>query len=79
MFEVQKMNLRTKKLFSWGLISFLTTTAITYVFVGNWFQTIFIATILVLLEIFELAFLERKQIVKISCTSRVILEEMVRK
>lgn len=58
------MNLRTKKMLSWGLISFFTTTTIAYVFVGNWIQTTIIATISVLPEIFDFAFLEKNKISK---------------
>jgi hypothetical protein len=73
------MDLRTKKTFSWGLISFFTTTAIVYVFVGNWVQTIIIATVSVLPEIFDFAFLENKEIIQISRTYGLTSEEMIRK
>lgn len=71
------MNLRTKKMFSWELISFFTTTAITCFY---WrIQTILIATISVLPEIFDFAFLEKKEIIQISRTYGLTSEEIVRK
>ncbi len=57
------------KLFAWSVVSFFITTSITYVFVRNWFQTMFIAAISVLLEIFNLAFVEKREIIQISRAS----------
>ena len=73
------MNLRTKKMFSWGLISFFTTTAITYVFIGNFVQTTIIATISVLPEIFDFAFLEKTENIQIPRNYELTSEEMIRK
>jgi uncharacterized membrane protein len=47
----------TRKL-SWMVISFLITASITYLFIANWFKAAIIAIISILLEIFELKFLE---------------------
>jgi hypothetical protein len=70
------MSLRTKKILSWGLISFFTTTTITYFFVGNWIHTIIIAAISVLPEIFDFAILEKKEIIQISSTYGLTSEKM---
>ena len=73
------MNLRTKKMFSWGLISFFTTTAITYVFIGNCVQTTIISTISVFPEIFDFAFLEKTENVQIPRNYELTSEEMIHK
>lgn len=50
----------TNKIFSWIIISFFTTTIIGYLLIGNWIQTIFLATISVSLDVISFNFLENK-------------------
>ncbi len=49
---------RATRKFSWMVISFLIIASITYLFIANWFKAAIIAIISILLEIFELEFLE---------------------
>jgi len=79
MLEISKMNLRTKKMFSWELISFFATTTVAYVFIGKWIHPILIVAISVLPEIFDFAFLEKTEIIQISRTYGLTSEEIIRK
>lgn len=55
------MNSRgTNKIFSWIIFSFFTTAIIGYLLMGNWIQTIFLATISVSLDVISFNFLENK-------------------
>ena len=54
------MSSRETKILSWIIISFSTTAIIGFLLIGNWIQTIFLATISVSLDVISFNFLENK-------------------